>query len=606
MAATDQLKQPDAAMNSSISSNDREAQISNSGSKRGGWITFPFLAGTVTGLTVAGTGWSANLIVYLIEEFNIMSIDAAQIVNVLNGCTNLFPVIGAIIADSFFGSFSVISVSSVISLLSVDHVKLYFLPQLMAINLSMQGTILLALTASLNSLRPPQCEIGSSLCKSPSKMQFAILYGGLALGCIGLGGGRFTLATMGANQFNKKKDQGIFFNWYFFAFYVSSVISSTAIVYIQDNVSWTLGISLCIAANFVGLVLFLLGKRFYLLDKPNGSPFTSLARVIVATLRKRKLVLSSRIEDYYQEHNNGLANNIGAGDQITPKKSFRFLNRAALKTDGDIRPDGSIAKPWRVCTVQQVEDLKTLIRIFPLWSSSIFLSTTIGIVMSLTILQALIMDRHLGPSFRFPAGSILVIILISTSLFITLIDRLLIPTWQKLTGGSLTTPLQQVGVGHVLNLAGMVVSALVESKRLKIAHANHLQDQPGSMVPMLAVWLFPQLVLVGIGEAFHFPGQVALYYQEFPVSLRSTSTAMIALIIGIGFYLTTAIIDLVRRVTDWLPENLNNGRLDNVYWTLVVIAAINFGYYVVCSMLYKYRNVVDKGEDDISGSNNIS
>ncbi|KAI9195956.1 hypothetical protein LWI28_019718 [Acer negundo] len=402
MAATDQLKQPDAAMNGSISSNDREAQISNSGSKRGGWITFPFLAGTVTGLTVAGMGWSANLIVYLIEEFNIMSIDAAQIVNVLNGCTNLFPVIGAIIADSFFGSFSVISVSSVISLL---------------------GTVLLALTASLNSLRPPQCEIGSSLCKSPSKLQLAVL-----------------------------------------------------------------------------------------------------------------------IEDYYQEHNNGLANNIGADDQITLKQSFRFLNRAALKTDGDIRPDGSI----------------------------------------------------------------LVIILISASLFITLIDRLLIPTWQKLTGGSLTTPLQQIGFGHVLNLAGMVVSALVESKRLKIAHANHLQDQPGSMVPMLAVWLFPQLVLVGIGEAFHFPGQVALYYQEFPVSLRSTSTAMIALIIGIGFYLSTAIIDLVRRVTDWLPDNLNNGRLDNVYWTLAVIAAINFGYYVVCSMLYKYRNAVDKGEDDISGSNNIS
>ncbi|KAK2643263.1 hypothetical protein Ddye_025026 [Dipteronia dyeriana] len=583
MAATDQLEQPDAAMNGSISSGDREAQISNSGSKRGGWITFPFLTGTVISLTVAAIGWSANLIVYLIEEFNITSINAAQIVNVFNGCTFLFPVIGAIIADSFFGSFSVISVSSAIALL---------------------GTVLLALTASLNSLRPPQCEIGSSLCKSPSKLQFAVLYTGLALGCVGLGGGRFTLGTMGANQFNKQKDQGIFFKWYFFALYVSSVVSSTAIVYIQDNVSWTLGFGLCIAANFVGLVLYLLGKRFYLLDKPNGSPFTSLARVIVATLRKRKLVLSSRIEDYYQGHNNGLANKVGADDQITPKQSFRFLNRAALKTDGDIRPDGSIAKPWRVCTVQQVEDLKILIKIFPLWSSSIFLSTTISTLMNLTILQALTMDRHLGPSFRFPAGSILVIIQITTSLFITLIDRLLVPAWQKLTGWSLATPLQQIGVGHVLNLSGMVVSALVESKRLKIAHANNLQDQPGSVVPMLAVWLFPQLVLVGIGEAFHFPEQFSLYYQEFPVSLRSTSTAMISLIVGIGFYLSTAIIDLIRRVTDWLPANLNGGRLDNVYWTLVVIAGINFAYYVVCSRLYKYRNVVGKGEDHSSGLNN--
>ncbi|KAI9195187.1 hypothetical protein LWI28_012543 [Acer negundo] len=236
MAATDQLKQPDAAMNGSISSGDKEAQISNSGSKRGGWITFPFHAG--------------------------------------NSFTSFEP-----------------------------------------------------LTASLNSLRPPQCEIGSSLCKSPSKLQFAVL----------------------------------------------------------------------------------------------------------------------------------------------------FLNRAALKTDGDIRPDGSIAKPWRVCTVQQLEDLTTLKRIFPLWSSSIFLSTTIGIVMSLTILQTLTMDRHLGPSFRFPAGSILVIILISASLFITLIDRLLIPTWQKLTGGSLTTLLQQIGFGRVeLSRYGHVSPGWV-----KEAQNNTCQPPPG-------------------------------------------------------------------------------------------------------------------------------
>jgi len=44
-----------------------------------------------------------------------------------------------------------------------------------------------------------------------------------------------------------------------------------------------------------------------------------------------------------------------------------FLNRAALIPDGDtISPDGSVARPWRVCTVQQVEDFKTVSRILPL------------------------------------------------------------------------------------------------------------------------------------------------------------------------------------------------------------------------------------------------
>ncbi|XP_075636294.1 protein NRT1/ PTR FAMILY 2.3-like [Castanea sativa] len=552
----------------------REAQISSSGSKRGGWITFPFITGAVAGLALGSGGWTANLIVYLIQVFNLKSIDAAQISNITNGCSNLFPVIGATVADSFFGSFFVAAISASISML---------------------GIILLTLTATLDPLTPQPCDNGSSLCIPPSKLQYVVLYTSLALSCIGSGGTRFTMATMGANQFNNPKDQGIFFNWFFFTIYISNAVSNTAIVYIEDNVSWRLGFGLCAITNFIGLAFLLLGNCFYLHDKPKGSPFTCLVRVIVATIQKWKVQPSSKIEDYYHKHD-GITE-IAA----TPKKSFRFLNRAALITEGDVGLDGLIAKPWRICTVQQVEDLKTLFRIFPLWSSSIFLGTPIGVQASLTILQALTMDRHLGPHFEIPAGSILVLCLITTAIFVTIIDRFLCPMWQKLTHRS-PTPLQQIGLGHVLNILSMAISALVESKRLKIAQAHHLQGQPGSIVPMLALWLIPQLVVVGIGEAFHFPGQVALYYQEFPMSLKSTSTAMIAMLIGISFYLSTALIDLVQRITGWLPNNINNGRLDNMYWLLVVGGVLNFGYYLVCASLYKYQNV-EKGEDGNSGTN---
>ena len=111
-----------------------------------------------------------------------------------------------------------------------------------------------------------------------------------------------------------------------------------------------------------------------------------------------------------------------------------------------------------------------------------------GVQASLTVIQALTMDRHLGPHFQIPAGSILVISLISTAIFLTTIDRFFSPMWQKLTSRS-PTPLQQIGLGHVLNILSMATSALVESKRLKIARAHHLQGQPGAIVPMLALWL---------------------------------------------------------------------------------------------------------------------
>ncbi|KAF5201689.1 hypothetical protein FRX31_008723, partial [Thalictrum thalictroides] len=60
--------------------------------------------------------------------------------------------------------------------------------------------------------------------------------------------------------------------------------------------------------------------RYYRHIKPRGSPFTSLARVIVATIRKKKMVLSSESKDYYHGCMDGtMFNTI-----ISPTSSFRY------------------------------------------------------------------------------------------------------------------------------------------------------------------------------------------------------------------------------------------------------------------------------------------
>nr|XP_028944302.1 protein NRT1/ PTR FAMILY 2.7-like [Malus domestica] len=163
-----ELHQLGCKMDASLSV-DREGQMVDDGGKCGGWIIFLFMIGTLMCLTLAAGGWQANLVVYLIEEFNVKSIDATQ------------------------------------------------------------GLVLFTLTATLDSLRPSSCENGSSLCKTPSKIQFAVLYASITLASIGLRGTRFTIATMGANQFDKPKNQGIFFNWFFFAMYTATVVSSTVV-----------------------------------------------------------------------------------------------------------------------------------------------------------------------------------------------------------------------------------------------------------------------------------------------------------------------------------------------------------------------------------------
>lgn len=167
----------------------------------------------------------------------------------------------------------------------------------------MQGTLLLVLTAAISHLRPPSCENGSNACRYPSHLQFAVLYLGLALASLGNAGTRFTIAPMGADQFNNPKSQGIFFNWYIFTMYTATVVSSTAIVYVEDNVDWAWGFGLCAVANVIGLAVFLSGSRFYRLVKPKGSPFRSLAHVVVGAISKRRMILSDQTEDYYHDLN---------------------------------------------------------------------------------------------------------------------------------------------------------------------------------------------------------------------------------------------------------------------------------------------------------------
>ncbi|MED6180074.1 hypothetical protein PIB30_006887 [Stylosanthes scabra] len=400
-------------------------------------------------------------------------------------------------------------------------------------------------------------------------MQYGVLYIGIALAAVGFGGNSFTPAALGANQFpNSPRNQAIFFNWFFVTLYIVSILAFSVVVYIQDNLSWGLGFWICALSNLIAVVVFLVGYRYYLPETPQGSAFVDLARVPVASIRKWKSQLSSSTHDYYSSGGTVPVSTI-------PAKRFRFFNRAALITDGD-----SIEKPWRLCTVEQVEDFKKVIGILPLLTSTVFLSIPIAMLTNLSTLQALVMDGQIGPHFKFPAGSISIIIFISTSIFLSILDRVLWPLYKKLTGKT-PTSLQRIGVGHVFNLFAMVVSAIIEWKRLKMLH-----DENKSMS---ILWLFPQLALVGVGEAFHYPGQVLFCYQQLPQSLSSTSTAMISLIMGISYYLNTALTNKVRTSTNWLPDNINFGRVDDVYWLLALFGAINFVYYLICATFYRHR-----------------
>uniref|UniRef100_A0A0E0D4Q4 Uncharacterized protein n=1 Tax=Oryza meridionalis TaxID=40149 RepID=A0A0E0D4Q4_9ORYZ len=82
-----------------------------------GWRAMPFIIGNETFEKLGTLGTSANLLVYLTQVFHMRSVDAATLLNGLNGTTSLAPIIGAFLSDAYLGRYLALAIASVASLI---------------------------------------------------------------------------------------------------------------------------------------------------------------------------------------------------------------------------------------------------------------------------------------------------------------------------------------------------------------------------------------------------------------------------------------------------------------------------------------------------------
>ena len=153
--------------------------------------------------------------------------------------------------------------------------------------------ILLTLAVSVPALRPPSCSTTQD-CAKASSFQVGIFYLALYIIAIGNGGTKPNLSTMGAEQFDdfepkERKQKLSYFNCWVFGVFFGFLLSETFLVYIQDTVGWSLGYGLPTAGLVIAVLLFLVGTPFYRHKLHSGRPFTKIAKVFVAAMRKWKV-----------------------------------------------------------------------------------------------------------------------------------------------------------------------------------------------------------------------------------------------------------------------------------------------------------------------------
>ncbi|KAI4336831.1 hypothetical protein L6164_015311 [Bauhinia variegata] len=541
----------------------------------GGWKASPFIIVNEVAERLAFFSIAVNMVAYLVFEMHQSLPDAATHVTDWIGAAYVLTLLGAFLADAYLGRFKTIIIFSIIYAM---------------------GMVLLTVSASVDSLRPPLCT--ARPCKEATQGQTAFLYWALALIALGTGGIKPCVSSFGADQFDESdlkeaENKFSFFNWFFFAINMGAILGLTLFVYIQDKKGWVWGFGIPTATMLCSVVILCAGIQFYRYKSPMGSPFTRFFQVLVASLRNHlKGVPHPRHYRLYEISTPESA--ITGAPKLRHTQQYSFLDKAAVIRD----TEDVVSDRWRLCTVTQVEEFKSFIRVLPVWASTIALSISFAQFSTFFISQANVMDRSIGHNFKIPAGSVPVFSSINALILVPIYEKFMVPILRKSTGHPRgITSLQRMGLGLFVSIFAMAAAAVVEKKR---------RDDTKPLV-MSVFWLFPQYFLMGSAEVFTYVGQLEFFYDEATEGTRSISSAMFLSEIGIGSWLSTALVKIVEAATGgqqegWLRNDLNKSKLDYFYWILTAINILNFFVYLFVAWCYRGKgahvrdeNVVELG-----------
>ncbi|RZC63823.1 hypothetical protein C5167_025579 [Papaver somniferum] len=576
MASTDEPKSSNTTLSDAWDYKGRPSDRSRSG----GWLSAAMILGVEFNERLTTLGIAVNLVTYLTGVMHLGNATSANTVTNFLGTSFMLCLLGGFIADTFLGRYLTIAIFATVQAM---------------------GVTILTISTVIPSLRPPKCAVvGSSECIPATSTQLTVLYMALYLTALGTGGLKSSVSGFGSDQFDEsdtkeKSQMSTFFNWFFFFISLGALLAVTVLVYIQDNVGRQWGYGICATTILLGLVIFLSGTRKYRFKNLVGSPLTQIATVFVAAWRKRHLELPSDssllfdLDDKVQDDGKKKAQK----QKLPHSKQFRFLDKAAIK-DSDVEQTKQyIENKWCLSTLTDVEEVKMVVRMLPIWATTIMFWTVYAQMTTFSVSQATTMDRKLG-NFLIPSGSLTVFFVASILLTVPIYDRLIAPICRKvLKNKHGLSPLQRIGVGLVLSVIAMAVAALTEIKRLNAARTNGLANDPNATIPLTVFWLIPQFLIVGAGEAFTYTGQLDFFLRECPKGMKTMSTGLFLSTLALGFFLSSLLVSIVHMITGdthpWLADNINQGKLYDFYWLLSGLSILNFGVYMIAANWYVYK-----------------
>ncbi|CAI0379477.1 unnamed protein product [Linum tenue] len=256
-----------------------------------------------------------------------------------------------------------------------------------------------------------------------------------------------------------------------------------------------------------------------------------------------------------------------------------------------------MSKPFQ-CTIQQVEDVKVVIKVLPIFACTIMLNCCLAQLSTFSVQQAATMTTKLG-SLKVPPASLPIFPVVFIMILAPIYDHFIIPFARRLTKSETgITHLQRIGVGLFLSIVAMATAALVEIKRKRVVAAVAATIDDKEPLPITFFWIAFQYLFLGSADLFTLAGLLEFFFSEAPASMRSLATSLSWASLAMGYYLSSVIVSVVNDVTrlsdhkPWLSGgNIDHYRLERFYWLMCVLSVLNFLHYLLWACRYKYRSV---------------
>ncbi|XP_040960600.1 protein NRT1/ PTR FAMILY 7.3 isoform X3 [Gossypium hirsutum] len=544
--------------------------------------------------TLAFFGVGVNLVLFLTRVLGQNNADAANNVSKWTGTVYIFSLVGAFLSDSYWGRYKTCAIFQVIFVI---------------------GLVSLSLSSYLFLIKPKGCGDEETKCGSHSGFEIALFYLSIYLVALGNGGYQPNIATFGADQFDKNDlkeghSKVAFFSYFYLALNLGSLFSNTILGYFEDEGMWALGFWVSSGSALAALVLFLAGTTRYRHFKPSGNPLSRFSQVLVAATKKCNIDMPLDADSLFDVDRND--SSINGNRKILHTNEFKFLDKAAYISTRDIDDQKKgIYTPWRLCPVTQVEEVKCILRLLPIWLCTIIYSVVFTQMASLFVEQGAAM-KVIVLNFRIPPASMSSFDILSVALFIFLYRRILDPLVSQLRKKSSRglTELQRMGIGLIIAILAMVSAGIVECYRLKYANKDCIHCEGSSSLSIF--WQVPQYAFIGASEVFMYVGQLEFFNAQTPDGLKSFGSALCMTSISLGNYVSSLLVTMVMKISTedhmpgWIPGNLNKGHLDRFYFLLAGLTTIDLVVYIACARWYKCIKLEGKGDenDDERGSFN--